>query len=155
MSKNTLNQLIGVWKLVDMYFLDENKTIVHKPMGDNPLGILIYTEDLYMSAQIGSLDRNYFTNNDYRFGTYSEIFEAFNQYIAYTGKYELYTNKQYILHKIQMSMFPNWIGQNVKRFYNFENERGNDKENIYLYLSASPLDYNSLKVTPVIKWIKA
>ena len=164
MLHETLNQLIGVWKLVDMYFLDETKSIVHKPMGDNPSGVLIYTENKYMSAQLGNLDRHKFLNNDYRFGTNSEIFEAFNQYIAYTGKYDVNINKEYILHKIQMSMFPNWIGQNVKRYYNFENV--NDK--LYLYLSASEIDFklellesnvensliNIIKVTPVIKWVK-
>lgn len=153
--------LIGEWELVDMYFesvsreitsreITSKAEIIHKPMGNNPYGLLIYTKNGFMSAQLGNLNRTKFENPDYRYGKTNEIIEAFNQYIAYTGKYEVNENKQFIIHKVKMSMFPNWIGQNVKRYYETEFV-GSD---VYLYLKATEILHENVSVIPTIKWRK-
>lgn len=148
--------LIGEWELIDMYFegvtdySNSNPNVIHRPMSNSPYGLLIYTKSGYMSAQLGNLNRVKFENPDYRFGKPNEIIEAFNQYIAYTGKYEVNESKNFIVHKVKMSMFPNWIGQNVKRYYSTENIG----DEIYLYLKATEIIHNNIAVIPTIKWRK-
>lgn len=143
--------IVGTWEIVDMYFqVPVTKEIIARPMGEKPIGLLIYTNEGFMSAQLGSVERKNFVNPDYRFGTKDEIFDAFNAYIAYSGQYSIYEAKNMIVHKVQVSMFPNWIGQQVKRYYQV-----NEEENgLYLYLRATEILHSNQLVIPTIKWKK-
>lgn len=124
------NKFIGTWKLLKVERKFKKQIIL--PFGENPEGILIYTES-YMSAQLGNSDRKNFISEDYRMGSDKEINNAFNSYIAYYGTYEIDEDSQIIYHKVQQSLFPNWVGTKQKRFYKF-------KENL-LILSALDPDY--------------
>jgi len=161
------NQFVGAWGLVDFSFCDINGNVKFRPLGNKVGGLLIYTNDGFMSANLGSLERKPFKNNDYRFGKNEEIIEAYNNIISYSGEYQVNDNKKFILHKINMSMFPNWIGQNVKRYFrignyneiigkklegNFNNVLLN--EDIFLELSASTLLHNEELLTPKLIWQK-
>lgn len=174
------NNFVGVWELIDFAFYDKENKSKFKPFGDNVRGNLIYTIDGYMSANLGSLNRKLFRNSDYRLGTNEEIIEAYNNMISYSGSYIINEDKEFIVHKINMSMFPNWIGQNVKRYFrigkyqefkelqiddlnnevNSEVNSGNryDKKmnnnDIILELSATSILQNGELLTPKLIWKK-
>ena len=139
------NKFKSSWKLLEMNAEDDSGNKIY-PMGRNVEGLLIYLENDFMSAQLGSLDRVEFKNTDYRFGSKTEIIEAFNGFISYFGKYTVNEKHSYITHKISQSLFPNWTGQNVKRHYQFIDDK--------LILIAPKLIYEGILRTPTLIWEK-
>lgn len=140
----TKDKFVANWHLIEMYSIDENSNKIH-PYGKTK-GLLTYTNDNIMSAQIGKIQRNNFEDNDYRKGQKDEIEIAFNGFISYFGTYTINEKQSYILHNVQMSLFPNWIGQKVKRIYEFQ-----ENDNI-LILKAPQLIYDGVERTPTLVW---
>lgn len=137
--------LVGNWQLLSM--VNEHEDGEHYyPFSKNVKGLLIYTADGYMSVQLGKADRDNFKSDDFRHGTHSEIFHAFNHFIAYFGKYELDSDRNQIIHDIDLSMYPNWSGTKVRRYYRIE-------KNI-LTLKATPIEFKDMFYTPTLNWIK-
>ena len=64
--------------------------------------------------------RTEFASGDIRGGTVDEKIEAFNGYISYSGKFEIQGDK--VIHVIEVSLFPNWIGERQERFYSFDDD---------------------------------
>lgn len=137
-------KFLGVWNLLEMKSISERKNVEIYPLGKVE-GQLIYTENR-MSAQLGSKKRKNFKNNDYRKGLQEEIEIAFNSFISYYGEYEIIPDKNLIIHKVKQSLFPNWVGQNVKRYYKFEDEN--------LILQSTPIRYKKELLTPTLVWHK-
>ena len=138
-------KFIGHWNLVKMCSVSENGDEI-LPLGANVRGLLHYSEGGIMSAQLGNAFRANFYDNDFRMGTDVEIREAFNGYISYFGKYLIIEDKGFIIHDVEMSMFPNWIGTKVKRYYEFSDD--------LLTLKATPIEYEGVLRTPTLIWQK-
>lgn len=138
-------RFIGTWELLAMSSVADDGTTIY-PMGKEVKGLLAYFEDGTMSAQLGSLTRSKFLNPDYRKGSSEEIIESFNNYISYFGEYKINIERGFIFHDVKQSLFPNWIGTKVKRYYNFE---GN-----FLTLKATPISYSGKLMTPTLNWRK-
>ena len=51
-----------------------------------------------------------------------EILNAYNSFIAYSGSFEVDTNSNQIIHHVDLSSFPNWVGQNQIRYYTFKGD---------------------------------
>jgi len=64
--------------------------------------------------------RTAFASGDIRGGTVDEKIEAFNGYISYSGRFEVKGDK--VIHVIEVSLFPNWIGESQERFYSFDED---------------------------------
>ncbi len=60
MATTLREQLIGAWKLVSYAVIPTDGSQPLYPMGENPMGIILYTADGYMSAQLMSADRRSF-----------------------------------------------------------------------------------------------
>lgn len=43
-----------------------------------------------------------------------------NGFIGYSGKYEVLDDK--IIHYVEMSFIPNWVGKPLDRYYGFQND---------------------------------
>jgi Lipocalin-like domain len=147
---NTKTKFKAHWSLLSMSAIaqgdDENIKGGIYPIGRNVRGLLSYSENGMMSAQLGSAMRPNFSDNDFRKGSDIEIREAFNGYISYFGTYQIVEKSGIIIHDVQMSMFPNWIGTKVKRYFEFS-----DGEQI-LTLKATPIDYDGKIRTPTLVW---
>jgi hypothetical protein len=137
-------KFLGQWNLISM--TSENEDEILYPIGRNVKGLLSYSENNIMSAQLGSLSREKFLNPDYRKGTDIEIINSFNNYISYFGKYKINEDREFIIHQVEQSLFPNWIGTKVKRYYHFFENK--------LTLKVTPISYNGKLMTPTLLWEK-
>jgi hypothetical protein len=108
-------QLIGAWKLVSYEEkpLDGSPTL--HPMTEKPMGIIMYTPDGYMSAQLSKPDRKPFASGDWFKGTDEDYKNEASTYIAYCGPFHVDEEKQTLTHSMFVSLFPNWIGQTQPR----------------------------------------
>jgi len=103
--------IVGIWTLVS-YKHESFEGIIFYPMGPYALGRLIYTEKGYFSVMIMKADRKQFDAPSVFEASAEEKLAASDGFIAYSGKYSFEDNK--IVHQIDMSFFPNWIGTTHK-----------------------------------------
>jgi 3-hydroxyacyl-CoA dehydrogenase len=123
-------QLIGAWELVDYSAHkedDANDKIF--PMGPECKGIIMYSPDGYMSAQLQKPGQPQFAVNDLNGGTTQELVEAGRNYLAYTGPFYLDENQDsasppVLKHHMTNSSFPNWLGNTQRRLMQIIEEGG-------------------------------
>ncbi|KAK4888171.1 hypothetical protein LTR27_012900 [Elasticomyces elasticus] len=111
------DQLIGAWELVEYSaFPPASPSSKIYPMGENAQGIIMYTPNGYMSAQLQIPGQSPFASGDMNGGTTEELAEAGRKYFAYTGQFWLDESgdESILMHEMRCSSFPNWLG-NVQR----------------------------------------
>ena len=86
------------------------KNALEKIKEKNPKGIIMYTPDGYMSAQLMSETRKPFASGDWFNGTPEEYIDEASTYIAYSGRFMVDEKQRSLKHEMQVSLFPNWIG---------------------------------------------
>jgi hypothetical protein len=133
--------LVGTWRLIS--FHGRNAAGETRPaLGKNAQGLLVYTEDGRMIAIMSDTGRASFLSRDFRGGTPDEALAAINSFISYCGTYAV--NGQTVTHHVEMSLFPNWVGEDQIR--NFKFEGGN------LVLSTPPLLLSGKQWTFELAW---
>jgi hypothetical protein len=138
------NPLLGVWTLVAYEFRSANGAVTY-PFGEHPQGYIMYTQDGFMSVGFMSGDRPSFKSGDLRGGSDAEKAAAYSTYFSYCGRYELRDEK--VVHHIEVSLYPNWIGKDQERFWKLDGER--------LTFSTPPLLYEGSEQTGYLFWKKA
>jgi Lipocalin-like domain len=147
-SAKLRDQLIGAWKLVSYVEKPVDGSAPFYPMSEQPMGIIMYTPDGYMSAQLSKPDRPPFASGDWFKGTDEDYKQEASTYIAYTGPFHVDEEKQTLTHSMFISLFPNWIGQTQPRVVKIE---GNT-----LHLStAVPITSGGKVVNSYLKWERA
>jgi hypothetical protein len=117
MKKNK-DEFIGTWKLSSIETRDEKGDLVRR---GRRKGYLIYSQEGYMSVSFMKEDRPKFKSDDIRGGTTEEKIDAINGYLSYAGKYTVKENT--VIHQIEVSLFPNWVGEAQERMYSFEKDQ--------------------------------
>lgn len=120
--------LVGTWRLVS-YRLLGSRGQVRYPYGERATGYLLYGDDGYMAVSIMNAARIPFAGADIRRRTRSEAAHATQTYLSYSGRYEVLDDR--VLHRVEVSLFPNWCGTVQERFYCLDGDR--------LELSTAPL----------------
>jgi hypothetical protein len=115
--------LIGTWLLDSYVEIDHETGAQDHPLGVTPQGIIMYTPDGYMSAQLQKSSRRPFVGGDLYEGEPSEYTEAGRTYIAYSGRFFLDEQSKTISHEMTVSFFPNWTGQTQIRLIELEMDR--------------------------------
>lgn len=115
------NKILGTWKLLSYHRLDEDGEKVY-PLGTDPSGFLMYTEDGYMSAQLMKQDRPDYTLEGLHDGTRGEMAEAAHGYHAYAGKYEIDEEDGSVYHHNEVSLIPNRLGDIQDRQIEFQGD---------------------------------
>ena len=110
-----LTDILGAWSLETYVETNDETGELVLPMGENPTGILLYTSDGFMSAQLGKGARPHFASDDMVVGTEAEYAAAGNSYLAYSGPFRLDEAAQRLEHAMSVSLFPNWQGQHQIR----------------------------------------
>jgi hypothetical protein len=101
-------RLVRGWRLVDYSVTTAARDKTDRPLGDHPLGTILYTPDGYMSAQLarpGPYDRD-----DQQPDAY---------YIAYSGPYDIDEQASTVAHHVQVSAIPSWLGSTQIRHVQF------------------------------------
>jgi hypothetical protein len=148
MPEKLRDELIGAWKLVSLVERPVDGSAPDYPMGENPLGIIMYTHDGYMSAQLMRPDRRPFASGDWFDGTEEEYREEASTYIAYSGPFDVDEEKQTLTHSMFVSLFPNWTGQSQHRVVKIDGD--------VLHLSTeSPIKSSGRAVMAYMEWRRA
>ena len=80
-------QILGAWQLASFEARDVATGIVRRPLGAEPSGLILYTDDGYMSAQLATTPSG-------------------ADYIAYGGRFHLDEQTSVVHHEVTMSMMP-------------------------------------------------
>jgi hypothetical protein len=135
------NPFVGTWRLVLLEMRKPDGQVSYL-LGHDAVGYIMYTEDGYVSVAIMSADRPKFANGDIRRGTIEEKVAAADTYISYCGRYEIRDDR--IIHHIAVSFFPNWIGVEQERVFEFDGCR--------LSLSTPPFLVDGVQQTSHLIW---
>jgi hypothetical protein len=148
MADKLRDQLIGAWKLVSYVAKPVDGSAPFYPMGEKPMGIIMYTPDGFMSAQLMCPDRSPFASGDMFDGTAEEYREEASTYIAYSGPFHVDEEKKTLTHSMFVSLFPNWTGQTQPRVVKIDGD--------ILHLStASPIKSSGKTVMSYLQWKRA
>jgi hypothetical protein len=101
--------LIGAWVLQSYEARSIDGSEVIYPLGVDPRGIIMYTPDGYMSAQLMRSGRKRFSGDDMQLAPNDELAAAASGYLTYAGPYNV-VRDGLIAHHVEVSLLPNWIG---------------------------------------------
>jgi len=108
-------QLVGAWALSTFVERDIETGLENHPFGQRPLGLILYTPDGYVSAQLQRPERPPFADGDILRATPEEYAAAGSSYVAYSGRFFVDEGKKSLSHEMAVSFFPNWLGQRQVR----------------------------------------
>ena len=131
------------WRLLDCYGKWTDGRITY-PYGEHAEGQLMYNDHGSFSGQIAGSGRPVFESGNLLKGTPEEIKKAFEGYIAYYGTYEVDENNSQITHHVENGLFPNWVGNNQTRTYEFEGKN--------LRLNTQPIKGAKADLTVPLLW---
>lgn len=112
---------LGAWTLLS-YELLMVSGIVEKPLGDRPLGRILYLDSGQMSAQVAASGLDPLANDDSRAATPEEAAHAWRNYVGYWGTFTVDAEAGVVIHTVEGAWFPNWVGQNQVRRYRFSGD---------------------------------
>ncbi|KAK3078172.1 hypothetical protein LTS18_008266 [Coniosporium uncinatum] len=98
-------------------------------MGRDCQGIIMYTLDGYMSAQLQTPGQPHFAQNDLSGGTEEELAEAGKNYLAYTGPFYIDESGEapILRHHMTDGSFSNWLGNTQRRMVKILEENGDKR----------------------------
>lgn len=111
-------EFTGTWTLVSWTAELPNGEVVH-PFGEEATGLLVYGRSGRMSVQIMRADRPRFGTVDPMSGSAEEKQIAYDGYLAYWGTYEARRKDGTVIHVLQGSLFPDWVGTEQGREFEF------------------------------------
>jgi Lipocalin-like domain len=86
-----------------------------RPWGEHPLGLILYTHDGNVSAQLQRPGLAPFATDDPFGATAVEYAAAGSSCIAYSGRFFVAEVGQSVCHEMAVSFFPNWLEQRQRR----------------------------------------
>ena len=142
-KQEILNRLTGTWQLLSSEFRTSGGEVIY-PLGEDAGGQCILTPDGYMSGQVMRRDRPSFAAGDQASGTPDEIKAALEGYVSYYGPFDIDPARKQLTTHVEGSLFPNWIGEDQVRFYEFSENR--------LTLKTPPIPLGDDEVTGYLIW---
>lgn len=136
-------QVVGTWRLKRW----ETRTTdgrIEYPLGPAAIGYLSYTPDGYVFVAMMRPDRPHFRATDLLGGTPEERAQAASGFVTYCGRYEVRDKR--VIHHVEVSFFPNWIGTAQERDVTVEGDR--------LTITTAPLEIGGLTASRLI-WERA
>ena len=124
---------------------------VTRPYGDSPGGMLVYDRQGRFAGQIMAPGRPRFASGNLLKGSDAEVRAAFEGYVAYYGTYTVDEAQGLMIHQVEGSLFPDWIGERQIRQYEFPDGPGGAR----LQLSTLPIKGARADLTVVLMWERA
>jgi len=136
------NSLLGAWTLENPV----DGSPPRHPFGDDAQGRLIYDHGGWMSVQLMVASRPSFASGDWFQATSEELSSA-AAFIGYSGTFVIDERAATVSHVIDMSFFPNWIGQTQIRRISLALNR--------LELTpVEPIRSDGRDVIPTLQWMR-
>jgi len=139
----TDTSFVGAWRLVTFEFQKDDGSIIY-PFGREAQGSIIYTESGRYSAQLMRRDRPRFAIPDQMQGTAEEIDAGFKGCISYFGSYTIDEENNFIIHRVEGSLFPNMEGTNQIRLF--------EKSANQLTLRTPPFKLDGNTAVGILQW---
>ena len=117
------DKLVGAWRLVSYVERESPEGQPRYPHGEDAQGLIIYTPDGYMSAQIQSSGRPDYDRPVASGGTTEQAAAAALGYLAYSGRYFVDEATGDIRHQATLSLVPNYLGQFHLRHSDLDGDR--------------------------------
>ena len=124
-GNSTLRErLTGAWEMLEYYaYLPDNPEDRYYPMGPDCGGMIMYSSDGYMSAQLITPGQRPFTE-----GTDADWATVGRSYIAYTGAFYLDETGDakgpFLYHQMQSANIPRLLGDIQRRLMKITEENG-------------------------------
>lgn len=115
-------RFIGSWKLISYEFTSKTGEVSY-PRGRNAVGRISYDAAGRMFVQIMQPGCPQFAGSDVRQGTPDEMIAAYHGYLAYYGTYTIDESRGVVVHEVEASLFPNYVGSDQVRHYTFSGAR--------------------------------
>ena len=141
------DKFVGAWRLISTEFRAEDDSLGDSPYSTDSQGLLMYDAQGNMSAQLGRTHRAPFAIADRKGGTPEELRAAFETYQAYCGYYRIDERGHVVIHTVTLSLLPNWIGTEQRRFYEFKEGK--------LILRTPPMNIGGQPMKGELIWEKA
>jgi len=103
------DKILGTWRLVSYVAQDDQGGPVTFPLGRDAVGLIIYTTDGYMSAQLMRPGRQDYDQPDTGGSTVQQAAAAAEGYLAYSGPYDVDESASVVHHRVAVSLLPNWL----------------------------------------------
>jgi hypothetical protein len=114
MAEISKNDLIGTWQLQSWTVGYADRDDFSYPFGEEPEGLLLYSNDGWMSASIGVPGRERLSENvSYRKIPDTVKAAAFSSYFHYAGRYQVVEGD--VIHYVIQSLNPNFPGSEQLR----------------------------------------
>lgn len=101
--------ILGGWELVSFEARDSRTGAARHPLGRQPRGLILYTADGFMSAQLAPEVAS----------THTEI----GDYIAYGGPFQVDEQESTVRHDVRMATMPDLLTQTQIRHVSFVEDR--------------------------------
>ena len=117
LSGNQTGSLVGTWKLLSASSTTSKGERNDTPYGEGPTGFLTYTDAGRVTSVISYGGRKLLSVG----ATPEQQAEAFNTFLAYTGRYTLSGDK--VTHHIEVSSIQNYVCKDLVRNIKFQGDR--------------------------------
>lgn len=131
----TRSQMLGSWQLVRFESRDTATGSISKPLGDDPQGLILYTDDGFMSAQLAPG------------GTGTTPLAEPGGYIAYTGPFHVDEQAGIVHHEVRMATMPELLAAPQLREVRVDHD--------LLTLSATLTDETGTTTRSTLTWQRA
>ncbi|MDB5804340.1 MAG: hypothetical protein JWN73_1662 [Betaproteobacteria bacterium] len=111
--------ILGTWYLDEAYAIDEAGTRLFDLYGAKPDGLIVYGGDGRMVALITHEGRARI-DGDRQAAPADQRATAYESSIGYAGPYTV--DGERVVHHVDVSTYPNWVGTDLKRFYTREGQ---------------------------------
>ena len=140
------DKFTGTWRLLACEGRWSDGRVTY-PYGAQPGGMLVYDGAGSFAGQIMAQGRPDFATGNLLKGSDGEVRAAFEGYVAYYGSYSVDENEGLMLHQVEGSFFPNWIGERQVRKFEFTDDGR-------LELRTLPIQGSRAELTVVLLWEK-
>lgn len=115
------SSIVGTWVLTaaEKILPDGTRT---SDYGNNPHGLVIFTDDGHYSVQIYRANRTTFSSGDRLKGTPDEYRNVALEMSVHFGRYKVDPVKRTITFEIDRASFPNWDGTTQVRSYELKGD---------------------------------
>jgi Lipocalin-like domain len=138
------NSVLGTWELVSYVAQDNKGGPITYPLGRDARGLIMYTTDGYMSAQIMRPGRPLFDRPKPDGGTPAQAAAAAAGYLAYSGPFEVDESTGVVHHQPRVSLLPNWLNGTQLRHSKLDGD--------HLTLSATSVTAEGSKISSTLVW---